>query len=664
MRTIAVWVSVGLAGACVAQETGYLDSLFHFDGKVVLTDLDSTSAPMVMPAADLGVILAFQQTVDGQSISRLMKLLENGFVDPTFGDSGLVTSSTLGQFVELVAHDDGTLLLLGKSTGGLIPQSPDIVLERFLSNGMVDSSFGTMGRRVIEHDTSSVGYSAKGAALLPDGEVLVFGSSWICRIDQQGDLDTTFGTQGFRTVSSPIISDIAASPSGVLRIVSPENGPFELDLDGQGPVGSTVLVDGGIYGSIIINHHDVNLGRHTSWPQFPGFSAWWGNAQCSLYDGPSATTIGTLLSMVYFGVYSYDEMIDGFTGAIGTDAMGNFYACPTYVLQTSNNNITPTWTVRRYRSFAFEDTLFGAFAGQGIQRGVNTEFGGTSAPVSSSMCSANDGKLVVAGLCPIGGVSRIVLARYFSIPDPRALLRLRMRLGGAYVPDSALMRDDLRQQGLLPTVNPYSIPFFQAGNGVGPWLMPQGVMDVNGPDAVVDWVWLELLDAVDTATVRATRAGLLHRDGQVTAANGSGPIDFGVGAGSYFLRVRHRNHLGVTLSDPIFLSNAVVTVDLSDPATNTFGTDAQKWVNGVHMLWPGEVNHDGLVRYAGVLNDRDAVLVAIGGTPPTATATGYAPADVNMDGVVKYAGADNDRDVILQSIGGVQPTAVRIGQGP
>ncbi len=665
MRIEVLCMAIMLAGACPAQEPGDLDSLFHFDGKLVLADLDSTTGPMIMPTADLGMVIAFQQTVDGQSLSCMMKLMEDGSVDPMFGDSGMVTSATLGQFIELVTHDDGTLLLLGTNSGGLIPQSTDIVLERYLSNGAIDNTFGTMGRSVIEHDTSSVGYVAKGMAPLPDGEVLIFGSYWICRIDQQGGLDTTFGTQGFRAVPSPIISDIAASPTGVLRIVAPYNGPYELDLDGQGPIVFYQLFDDGIYGSIIINHYDVNMGRHDASPQFPGQGGSTGHARCSVYDGPSGTS-GTLLSMTYFGTYSYDEETTGYIGAMGTDAMGHFYTCPTYVTQTFNNNLMPTWTVRRYRSFVpQQDTLFsGVYAGLGIQHGVNTAFDGVNPPWSSSMCSALDGKLVVAGKCVIGGVDRIVLARYFSIPDPRALLQLRMRLGGAYMSDSVLMRDDLRQQGLLPIANPYTIPFFPASNGVGPWLMPQDVLDVTGPEAVVDWIWLELLDAADTATVLATRVGLLHRNGKVTSANGSGAIDFSTGAGSYLLRVRHRNHLSVTLSDPIALSDSVVSVDLSDPTTYTFGTAAQKWINGVHMLWPGDVNHDGMVRYAGAMNDRDAVLMAVGGTPPTATTTGYKDADVNMDGIVKYAGVDNDRDVILQSIGGGYPTVVRFEQRP
>jgi hypothetical protein len=158
--------------------------------------------------------------------------------------------------------------------------------------------------------------------------------------------------------------------------------------------------------------------------------------------------------------------------------------------------------------------------------------------------------------------------------------------------------------------------------------------------------------------------GLLHRNGWVTAADGRSPIDFGIGPGNFLLRARHRNHLSATTSSAITLGVDPVTVDLTDPATVTFGTDAQMEVNGVRMLWPGETNNDGLVRYAGSMNDRDRVLQDIGGTVPTATVTGYLATDVNLDGVVKYAGSTNDRDVILQTIGGTVPTAVRIEQTP
>ena len=168
----------------------------------------------------------------------------------------------------------------------------------------------------------------------------------------------------------------------------------------------------------------------------------------------------------------------------------------------------------------------------------------------------------------------------------------------------------------------------------------------------------------DPSIVRITRAGFLHSNGAVTQPDAVQPIVFSGPSGSYFLRVRHRNHLSVTLADPITLGVDPSYVDLTSPSTSTFGTDAQREVDGVMMLWPGDARGNGDVRYFGPANDRDAILISIGGMTPTATVIGYHREDVNLDGEVKYMGVGNDRDVILQTIGGDVPTAVRVEQGP
>ena len=94
------------------------------------------------------------------------------------------------------------------------------------------------------------------------------------------------------------------------------------------------------------------------------------------------------------------------------------------------------------------------------------------------------------------------------------------------------------------------------------------------------------------------------------------------------------------------------------------GTDARRVLGAAAVLWAGEVEPDGLVKYTGVSNDRDPILQAIGGTVPTNSISGYLRSDVNMDGTVKYTGGGNDRDPILQNVGGVVPTATRLEQLP
>jgi len=87
-------------------------------------------------------------------------------------------------------------------------------------------------------------------------------------------------------------------------------------------------------------------------------------------------------------------------------------------------------------------------------------------------------------------------------------------------------------------------------------------------------------------------------------------------------------------------------------------------MSGKEVLWAGNALRDGTLRYTGTNNDRDPVLVAIGGSVPTAFTSGYRQEDVNLDGVVKYTGPQNDRDPVLVNIGGALPTATRAEQLP
>lgn len=245
-----------------------------------------------------------------------------------------------------------------------------------------------------------------------------------------------------------------------------------------------------------------------------------------------------------------------------------------------------------------------------------------------------------------------------------AQFSVRSALGGAF-PSGPLMTDQLRTNGLLPTVEPYSaLGYSFVGTSPGQSVAP-ALFSVTGNNAVVDWVVVELRSAVNPSTILHSRPALLQRDGDVVGLNGSAVFITTMPTGAYHVAVRHRNHLGVMTATPRSLSSTVQTVDFTSSATAAFGTNARANVNGTMVLWPGDGNGDGAVRYIGNANDRDPVLIAIGGSVPTAVVNNvYDSRDVNMDGGLSYAGATNDRDLILQTIGGTLPTAVLIGQLP
>ncbi|MBV6403555.1 MAG: PQQ-dependent sugar dehydrogenase [Flavobacteriales bacterium] len=236
-------------------------------------------------------------------------------------------------------------------------------------------------------------------------------------------------------------------------------------------------------------------------------------------------------------------------------------------------------------------------------------------------------------------------------------------LDGPFDPLTGWMRDDLRVQGLIPESEPYSALGLTPTAGPGATLLP-GALGNTGPEAVVDWVLLELRDATDPALVLDRVPGLVQRNGQVVSLDGVSPLMMTAPVRFAHLAVRHRNHLGVLTAAPLDLGTTTLALDLREPATPCAGTDARRARATLRTLWAGNATLDGLVSYVGADNDRDAVLVSIGGTPPTAVSAGYLQADVNLDGLVKYTGARNDRDQVLVTIGGLSPTAVRPEQLP
>lgn len=237
--------------------------------------------------------------------------------------------------------------------------------------------------------------------------------------------------------------------------------------------------------------------------------------------------------------------------------------------------------------------------------------------------------------------------------DETVTLSARAILEGPF--DGTRMRTDLLNAAWLPDNDPY---------GMGATIHPD-VRALTGPAAPVDWALVELRDAGNAATVVATEAVLIRANGQLMTPSGEQTIAFRTTpAGNYHVAVRHRNHLGIMTFQPIVLGQEGMYMDLSDPVTATWGIDARKNVNGAMVMWMGDVNGDGVVRYTGANNDRDPILSTIGGVVPTANLPGYLPQDVNMDGVVKYTGPNNDRDPVLQNIGGTVPTNVKVEQLP
>jgi hypothetical protein len=277
--------------------------------------------------------------------------------------------------------------------------------------------------------------------------------------------------------------------------------------------------------------------------------------------------------------------------------------------------------------------------------------------------SAYDGQQVIVRFSAINDWGNWFYLDNVQVVSSGLAVPLKLMLEGPYVQATNRMNDNLRTAGLIPSTEPFTgLGFTQVGGG-GATLQPSA-LTVAGDNAIVDWVLVELRDAATPANIIATRSALLQRDGDVVGLNGIAPVVFSDAAGSYHVSLRHRNHLGVMTGAPVALGTSPAPINFTLPGTATFGTDARKNVNGVMVLWTGNAVPNASLSYTGTNNDRDPILLAIGGSVPTGTLAGYRVEDTNLDGVVKYTGSANDRDAILLNIGGSVPTATRVQQLP
>lgn len=246
-------------------------------------------------------------------------------------------------------------------------------------------------------------------------------------------------------------------------------------------------------------------------------------------------------------------------------------------------------------------------------------------------------------------------------------LSVKVLLQGALFnsPNPGVMRDNLRSGSYIPLNDPYTgsgNPRFAHAGAGGAASTTAGVLSANAgtDDAIVDWVFVELRGTLDSTVVVETRAVLLQRDGDVVSpTDGTSSLTLpGTAGNSYFVAVKHRNHLGVMTATErtITLAGTIVDFRTMDDAdvynfVSPFSYDGYEMVtvNGFKALWAGNANADKKVKYQGSSNDNAAVLnqvLTFGGNTLGVfnydLALGYFSGDLNLDGKVKYQGTTND----------------------
>jgi hypothetical protein len=261
------------------------------------------------------------------------------------------------------------------------------------------------------------------------------------------------------------------------------------------------------------------------------------------------------------------------------------------------------------------------------------------------------------------------------------------------------MHDSLRTKHLIPLTEPYKnyqpiqgqsfFPFTHVDDGGSEVINDTTILNVEGNDAIVDWVMVELRNQHDSSQVLSTRSALIQRDGDIVELDGVSSVIFRkLKSDYYFISVRHRNHLGLMTATKIQIIRTYYNTAAGrkyDPnsqiCNNDFDfTDVNNEVYGensgylglnikaksqptpipsvyTRLMWAGNSNADRYIMFQGggvgegldidnvfhnIITDSQNYNYSY-----NHVRNGYYPGDNNLDGYVKYQGPANDIDQFI-----------------
>lgn len=237
---ILVFLMSGMSVIVSAQTAGTLDPSFGNNGKL-LVNVNNLDVFHDVAIQEDQKIVTVGMSFDAAYVStaHAHRYLADGTPDATFGTNGVFTynlnfeANIYGCFIK----PDGKILLAGETTDY---QDYRILLIQLNPDGTIDHLFGDNGI-VVEH----VGIYEDhgwGLAVLENGEILVSGTStvdyageyrnapMIVKFTAEGELDTSFGTNGVATIPVNSIENtlrcITVQPDGKILAA----GHFANDL--------------------------------------------------------------------------------------------------------------------------------------------------------------------------------------------------------------------------------------------------------------------------------------------------------------------------------------------------------------------------------------------------------------------------------------------------
>jgi uncharacterized delta-60 repeat protein len=163
--------------------------------------------------------------------------------DNSFGDSGKALTKLERRYTGgglMAKQSDGKILLVGQAWRSRLDANFDLILSRFTKDGILDSSFGLNGIKIL--DIKNVDNRISAISVQSDDKIVLCVNTTnnasafdynIIRFNKNGDLDNSFGTNGF-AVSPFIGNDMFIQSDGKIvvggNVSKVINGKTKYDL--------------------------------------------------------------------------------------------------------------------------------------------------------------------------------------------------------------------------------------------------------------------------------------------------------------------------------------------------------------------------------------------------------------------------------------------------
>jgi len=177
---------------------------FGLNGRAIYPTGDPSFGNDIKITAD-GIYVAGSTGQWGSTRGIIVRFDKTGNADASFGTGGKVLTSGGGndEFNAMGIDPNGRIVLAGRS-------GSDMALWRYKSDGTSDISFGNGGKQIYSNGTfNTLLFDSSGRILVAGGNSVGFTDSRfvVARYNQNGSLDTTFGTNGLAVLDNGKMGD-------------------------------------------------------------------------------------------------------------------------------------------------------------------------------------------------------------------------------------------------------------------------------------------------------------------------------------------------------------------------------------------------------------------------------------------------------------------------